>query len=166
MNTAYLKRKRKEKDGKINRTNFSSASASQYYFFCGNGKEKNEGPFKRFLCWSLCSIFTVKKKCPITLNPLLHPVCTQKIFHIFISCFADLRKVYPYYFTFTTFTKGRWVGERILDVFAREFRAHPAEEYVRIEYYTLSKNPLPFRMKIRWKFFFPICRRFFLIFNQ
>ena len=45
----------------------------------------------------------------------------------------DLRKVYPYYFTFTTFTKGRWVGERILDVFAREFRAHPATEYVRID---------------------------------
>jgi hypothetical protein len=44
--------------------------------------------------------------------------------------FAGLRKVYPYYFTFTTFTKGRWVGEKILDVFAREFRAHPAEEYV------------------------------------
>uniref|UniRef100_A0A1B6D791 Pseudouridylate synthase RPUSD2 n=1 Tax=Clastoptera arizonana TaxID=38151 RepID=A0A1B6D791_9HEMI len=42
-----------------------------------------------------------------------------------------LRKVYPYYFTFTTFTKGRWVGEKILDVFAREFRAHPAEEYER-----------------------------------
>ncbi len=38
--------------------------------------------------------------------------------------------MYPYYFTFTTFTKGRWVGEKILDVFAREFRAHPAEEYV------------------------------------
>ena len=46
--------------------------------------------------------------------------------------FLDLRKVYPYYFTFTTFTKGRWVGERILDVFAREFRAHPATEYVSI----------------------------------
>ena len=45
---------------------------------------------------------------------------------------SDLRKVYPYYFTFTTFTKGRWVGERILDVFAREFRAHPATEYVSI----------------------------------
>ncbi|XP_055370718.1 pseudouridylate synthase RPUSD2-like [Condylostylus longicornis] len=42
-----------------------------------------------------------------------------------------LRKVYPYYFTFTTFTKGRWVGEKILDVFSREFRAHPAEEYER-----------------------------------
>lgn len=46
-----------------------------------------------------------------------------------------LRKVYPYYFTFTTFTKGRWVGERILDVFAREFRAHPAEEYVSLRSY-------------------------------
>ena len=43
---------------------------------------------------------------------------------------TGLRKVYPYYFTFTTFTKGRWVGEKILDVFAREFRAHPVEEYV------------------------------------
>lgn len=43
-----------------------------------------------------------------------------------------LRKVYPYYFTFTTFTKGRWVNQNILDVFAREFRAHPAEEYVSI----------------------------------
>ncbi|XP_065202693.1 uncharacterized protein LOC135833021 isoform X2 [Planococcus citri] len=40
-----------------------------------------------------------------------------------------LRKVYPYYFMFTTFTKGRWVGEKILDVFAREFRAHPVEIY-------------------------------------
>lgn len=49
--------------------------------------------------------------------------------HYFCSV-SDLRKVYPYYFTFTTFTKGRWVGEKILDVFAREFRAHPAEEYV------------------------------------
>ncbi|KAA0187641.1 hypothetical protein HAZT_HAZT000512 [Hyalella azteca] len=45
---------------------------------------------------------------------------------------AGLRKVYPYYFTFTTFTKGRWVGEKILDVFAKEFRAHPAEEYVSV----------------------------------
>jgi len=46
-------------------------------------------------------------------------------------CENGLRKVYPYYFTFTTFTKGRWVGEKILDVFAREFRAHPVEEYER-----------------------------------
>jgi hypothetical protein len=43
---------------------------------------------------------------------------------------AGLRKVHPYYFTFTTFTKGRWVGEPILEIFTREFRAHPKQEYV------------------------------------
>lgn len=48
----------------------------------------------------------------------------------FFPLHLGLRKVYPYYFTFTTFTKGRWVNQNILDVFAREFRAHPAEEYV------------------------------------
>lgn len=63
-----------------------------------------------------------------------------------------LRKVYPYYFTFTTFTKGRWVGEKILDVFAREFRAHPAEEYERcINAGTLTVNyekvPTDYRLK-------------------
>ncbi|XP_055921831.1 pseudouridylate synthase RPUSD2-like isoform X1 [Eupeodes corollae] len=63
-----------------------------------------------------------------------------------------LRKVYPYYFTFTTFTKGRWVGEKILDVFAREFRAHPAEEYERcINAGTLTVNydkvPIDYRLK-------------------
>ncbi|KYN19832.1 RNA pseudouridylate synthase domain-containing protein 2, partial [Trachymyrmex cornetzi] len=57
------------------------------------------------------------------------------------SCPIGLRKVYPYYFTFTTFTKGRWVGEKILEVFAREFRAHPAEEYERcIRAGTLTVN--------------------------
>uniref|UniRef100_A0A6P4FJ65 Pseudouridylate synthase RPUSD2 n=3 Tax=Drosophila rhopaloa TaxID=1041015 RepID=A0A6P4FJ65_DRORH len=42
-----------------------------------------------------------------------------------------LRKVYPYFFTFTTFAKGRWVDDKILDVFVREFRAAPPEEYER-----------------------------------
>ncbi|CAH0700845.1 unnamed protein product [Spodoptera exigua] len=58
-----------------------------------------------------------------------------------MQIFRGLRKVYPYYFTFTTFTKGRWVGEKILDVFAREFRAHPAAEYERcIRAGTLTVN--------------------------
>lgn len=58
-----------------------------------------------------------------------------------VLCVTGLRKVYPYYFTFTTFTKGRWVGEKILEVFAREFRAHPAEEYERcIRAGTLTVN--------------------------
>ncbi|XP_030240013.1 intrastrand cross-link recognition protein-like isoform X2 [Drosophila navojoa] len=63
-----------------------------------------------------------------------------------------LRKVYPYYFTFTTFTKGRWVGEKILDIFSKEFRAHPAEEYERcIQTGTLTVNfekvPIDYRLK-------------------
>ena len=61
--------------------------------------------------------YTKTKKIILTLENILWDV-------------SGLRKVYPYYFTFTTFTKGRWVGEKILDVFAREFRAHPVEEYV------------------------------------
>ena len=50
--------------------------------------------------------------------------------NIYIECISGLRKVNPYYFTFTTFTKGRWVGETILEVFSREFRAQPEQEYV------------------------------------
>lgn len=70
----------------------------------------------------------------------------------FLFLILGLRKVYPYYFTFTTFTKGRWVGEKILDVFAREFRAHPAEEYERcIKAGTLTVNyekvPIDCRLK-------------------
>lgn len=73
-------------------------------------------------------------------------------FTLFSFLFAGLRKVYPYYFTFTTFTKGRWVGEKILDVFAREFRAHPAEEYERcIKAGTLTVNyekvPIEYKLK-------------------
>lgn len=42
-----------------------------------------------------------------------------------------LRKVYPYYFTFTTYTKGRWVGRTLADVFGEEFRSHSADVYER-----------------------------------
>ena len=71
---------------------------------------------------------------------------------VFSFFYIDLRKVYPYYFTFTTFTKGRWVNEKILDVFAREFRAHPAEEYERcINAGTLTVNyekvPIDYKLK-------------------
>jgi len=43
----------------------------------------------------------------------------------------NLRKVRPYYFTFTTHAKGRWCGEKLSDVFAREFRALEPQEYKR-----------------------------------
>lgn len=41
----------------------------------------------------------------------------------------NLRKVYPYYFTYTTFCKGRWVGKKLIDVFSEEFRSHSKAEY-------------------------------------
>ena len=54
-----------------------------------------------------------------------------RFFFIFKSnCRAGgLRWVRPYYFTFTTHAKGRWVGERLAEVFAREFRAMSGAEY-------------------------------------
>ena len=53
-----------------------------------------------------------------TRNLVLCFAANMQIFHIFLRSFlADLRKVLSVYFTFMTFTKGRWVGERILDVF-------------------------------------------------
>ena len=44
---------------------------------------------------------------------------------------AGLRKVRPYYFTFTTHAKGRWCGDKLSEVFAREFRALEPGEYRR-----------------------------------
>lgn len=52
-----------------------------------------------------------------------------------------LRKVYPYYFTFTTYTKGRWVGKTLLEVFGNEFRAYSSDEYKKhIEKGSLTVN--------------------------
>ncbi|XP_066540237.1 RNA pseudouridylate synthase domain-containing protein 2 [Hoplias malabaricus] len=42
---------------------------------------------------------------------------------------GGLRKVYPYYFDFTTYCKGRWVGKTLLEVFNSEFRAEPLDYY-------------------------------------
>nr|XP_015194748.1 PREDICTED: RNA pseudouridylate synthase domain-containing protein 2 [Lepisosteus oculatus] len=43
---------------------------------------------------------------------------------------GGLRKVYPYYFDFQTYCKGRWVGKSLLEVFRTEFRAEPLEYYI------------------------------------
>uniref|UniRef100_A0A1A8LXA0 Pseudouridylate synthase RPUSD2 n=1 Tax=Nothobranchius pienaari TaxID=704102 RepID=A0A1A8LXA0_9TELE len=40
-----------------------------------------------------------------------------------------LRKVYPYYFDFKTYCKGRWVGKSLAEVFKNEFRAESTEYY-------------------------------------
>ncbi|XP_077982703.1 pseudouridylate synthase RPUSD2-like [Glandiceps talaboti] len=40
-----------------------------------------------------------------------------------------LRKVYPYYYTFSTHCKGRWIGLKLHEVFKREFRSESPEYY-------------------------------------
>ncbi|CAG8494555.1 779_t:CDS:2 [Paraglomus brasilianum] len=42
----------------------------------------------------------------------------------------DLRKVKPYYYEYRTFTKKRWIGRTILDVFTTEFRDRSPQYYV------------------------------------
>jgi RluA family pseudouridine synthase len=40
-----------------------------------------------------------------------------------------LRHVFPYYFTFTSYAKGRWVGSTVYDVFCKEFQSEKPEYY-------------------------------------
>lgn len=42
---------------------------------------------------------------------------------------GGLRKVYPYYFDFKTYCKGRWIGKSLLEVFESEFRAESIDYY-------------------------------------
>lgn len=71
------------------------------------------------------------KKLKQDLN-LIRPGFTDERFSETSYYFENgLRKVYPYYFTFTSYTKGRWVGKTLIEVFGKEFRAHSSEEYER-----------------------------------
>ncbi|XP_068725701.1 pseudouridylate synthase RPUSD2-like [Montipora capricornis] len=47
------------------------------------------------------------------------------------TCFIrnGLRHVHPYYFSFTTHCKGRWVGRTLIDVFKEEFQSETQEYY-------------------------------------
>lgn len=51
---------------------------------------------------------------------------------------TGLRYVKPYYFTFTTHAKGRWVGFTVYDIFCREFQAESPEYYVGYHYILTS----------------------------
>ncbi|MEQ2204211.1 hypothetical protein XENOCAPTIV_009723 [Xenoophorus captivus] len=44
---------------------------------------------------------------------------------------GGLRKVFPYYFDFKTYCKGRWVGKSLQEVFKSEFRSESIEYYER-----------------------------------
>ncbi len=43
---------------------------------------------------------------------------------------GPLRRLEPYYFTYMTHCKERWIGRKILDVFSTEFRLYPRSYYV------------------------------------
>ncbi|XP_070574843.1 pseudouridylate synthase RPUSD2-like [Ptychodera flava] len=67
--------------------------------------------------------------------PAAHPQKRTKFFdedmYNETSYYMDngLRKVYPYYYTFSTHCKGRWVGITLHEVFRREFRSESPEYY-------------------------------------
>ena len=41
-----------------------------------------------------------------------------------------IRHVKPYFQDFRTFAKGRWIGREILEIFCREFGAHPPSYWI------------------------------------
>ena len=59
--------------------------------------------------------------------------CCPPTLHLQVTyafMFAGLRYVHPYYFTFKTYCKRRWVGRPLLEVFKEEFRSETPEYYV------------------------------------
>ena len=50
----------------------------------------------------------------------------------------------PYYFSFTSHAKGRWVGSRVYDIFCREFQAEKPEFYVSSGTYIFLPRDLHF----------------------
>ena len=69
------------------------------------------------------------------LNTTSRMVCYVIFLLYVITCVlclfsSGLRCVKPYYFTFTSHAKGRWVGFNVYDVFCKEFQAESPEYYV------------------------------------
>ena len=62
--------------------------------------------------------------------PLLLPRAKAPFLTKQLNYIAGLRKVYPYYFNFTTFAKPHWVGRTLLDVYTTEFGTESPDNYV------------------------------------
>lgn len=57
---------------------------------------------------------------------------SDQVFDATIYIVKDsLRFVKPYSHEFTTFAKRRWVGQSLLDVFSREFKAYSSDYYTK-----------------------------------
>jgi hypothetical protein len=59
-------------------------------------------------------------------NKPIHDLCEYNI----VAGERYVRYVKPYFQDFRTFAKGRWIGREILEVFCREFGAHPPSYWV------------------------------------
>lgn len=73
----------------------------------------------------------------------------------FIS-FVGLRKVYPYFHTFTSYVKGRWLGRTVWDVFTKEFHVSTEENLVRIHFFFFFYL-LHYFLCLIFSFFFLFC---------
>jgi len=102
-------------------------------YFLDNGKWKKRKGQKRALDESgrLSKRERTKKNKLARSIPILDQYTDAKFDETETYFENGLRKVRPYHFTFTTHAKGRWVGDKLSDVFAREFRAMEPGAYSR-----------------------------------
>ena len=70
--------------------------------------------------------------CALSFFPLYFSLSPlhMSLLHSFAFVTLGLRCVHPYDYVFNTFTKRRWVGKPILEVFESEFQSESAQYYV------------------------------------
>lgn len=56
-----------------------------------------------------------------------HSLCKRNI-----STQHGLKKIRPYWYTYTAFAKPRWFNRKLLDVMSLEFRGRPKDYHVRV----------------------------------
>ena len=155
------KERRKEKDGKINRTKFSSASV---LLFCG----KKRRTLQKVPLLVPLFYFHSAKKCPITLNPLLHSsACTQffSYFYFLLCRFEESLPVLLYFHDFHQRPMGWRTNFGCLCQ-----RVSSSSSWGICTYRVLHTKPKSLKIPTKWrskeKIFLPFCRIFFLISNQ
>ena len=117
-------------------------------FFLHNGKWKKRKGEKRRLGEEEGGKLSKRERTKINKQardiPILAQHTAEKYNETETYIDGGLRKVKPYSFTFTTHAKGRWVGDSLYQIFAREFRALPPEEYKRcIQTGLIKINDMP-----------------------
>lgn len=76
-----------------------------------------------FRCYSVCS--TVKKLSPQNCNQLSANIPLENSPYYFEDGF---RNVYPFYYHYSNYVKGRWIKKKIIDIYRDEFALYSEEE--------------------------------------